>query len=165
MGALSWLVEEGEAGGVGLSGLAAVLAVRYDDDEPGSPWDHWLFIDERGEAAQRRALEEIFLGRARGTALEHFPWAWKASRLLGVSPAKIEIDHTPLRGLFRVHDHVTVRVASGVPDQETVTCVIPGHDRSGNERIVSELDVAGAGPLSVHYEGVCAYESTFDYSR
>ena len=30
--------------------------------------------------------------------------------------------------------------------------------------IVSELDVSDAGPLSFHYEGVCAYESTFDYS-
>jgi len=164
MGALSWLVVEGEAGGVGLSGLAAVLAVRYDDDEPGSPLDHWLFVDERGDAAQRRALEEIFLGRAGGTALAHFPWAWKASRLLGVSPATIEIDHTPLRGWFRVQDHVTVSVASGVPGGDTVTCVIPGHDRTGDERVVSELEVSGAGPLAFRYQGVCAYESTFDYS-
>ena len=164
LGALSWLVEEGVAGGVDLAGLGAVLAIRYDDDEAGSPWDHWLFVDERGDADQRHALEEIFLGRAGGTALEHFPWAWKASRLLGVSPARIEIDHTPLRGWFRVHDHVTVRVASRVPGGGTVTCVIPGHDRTGDERIVSELDVSDAGPLSFHYEGVCAYESTFDYS-
>ena len=98
MGALSWLVGEGHADTTELAGLAVVLVVRYDDDEPGSPWDHWLFVDERGDAEQREALESIFLGRAGGTALEHFPWAWKASRLFGVSPAEIQIDHSPSEG-------------------------------------------------------------------
>jgi hypothetical protein len=164
MGALSWRVQEGSWGGADLDGLAAVLAVRYDDDEPGSPWEHWLYVDERGDAEQRYALEQVFLGRAGGSTVEHFPWAWKASRLLGVSAARIEIDHTPTRGWFRVRDHVTVRVGGGVPGGETVTCVIPGHDRAGHERVVSELAVSGAGPLDFRYEGVCAYESTFDYS-
>ena len=59
---------------------------------------------------------------------------------------------------------MTVRVAGEVPGGETVTCVIPGHERPGNERIVSELAVSGAGSLAFRYEGVCAYESTFDYS-
>jgi hypothetical protein len=164
LGALSWRVEAGAFGGVDLAGLGAVLVTRYDDDEPGSPWDHWLFVDERGNAAQRAALEQIFLGRAGGTTLDHFPWAWKESRLLGVSPGAIEIDHTPRRGWFRVRDHVTVRVGGEVPRGDEVTCVIPGHDQAGSERFVSELDVQDAGPLSFHFEGVCAYESTFDYS-
>ena len=33
-----------------LAGLAAVLACRYDDDEPGSPWDFFLYLDERADA-------------------------------------------------------------------------------------------------------------------
>jgi hypothetical protein len=37
MGALAWLVE-GRVGDLDVSGLAAVLVVRYDDDEDGSPW-------------------------------------------------------------------------------------------------------------------------------
>jgi hypothetical protein len=164
MGALSWLVAEGRLGPVDLGGLAAVLVVRYDDDEPGSPWDHWLYVDERGDQPQRDALESIFLGRAGGTALDHFPWAWKDSRLLGVSAARIEVDHEATRKWFKVRDHVTVRVAGEAPDQETVTCVIPGHDRSGKELVVDELRVDGAGPLAFGFEGVCAYTSTFDYA-
>lgn len=164
MRALSWLVREGSWGTTDLAGLDAVLAIRYDDDEPGSPWDHWLFVDERGDPEQRRALEHVFLGRAGGSTLEHFPWAWKVSRLLGVSAATIEIDHTPRRGWFRVRDHVTVRVAGEVPGGETVTCAIPGYDRAGHERVMSDLAVSGAGPLDFRYEGVCAYESTFEYS-
>lgn len=164
LGALSWRVEAGGFGGVDLAGMGAVLVTRYDDDEPSSPWDHWLFVDEQGDDSQRAALEEIFLGRAGGTTVDHFPWAWKESRLLGVSPAVIEIDHTPGHGWFRVRDHVTVRVAGAVARGDEVTCVIPGHDRVGTERVVSELDVSDAGPLTFRFEGVCAYESTFDYS-
>ena len=45
--ALSWQIEDGSAGGVDLSGLRAVLVARYDDDEAGSPWDYYLYLDER----------------------------------------------------------------------------------------------------------------------
>jgi hypothetical protein len=129
-----------------------------------SPWDHWLFVDERGLDDQREALEEIFLGRATGSAVGHFQWAWKDSRLMGVSPARIDIDHTPKKGWFRVRDHVAVRVASVAPGQQQVSCVIPGYDRLGSELIVDQLEVAGAGSLAFHFEGVCAYESTFSYA-
>jgi hypothetical protein len=44
-----------------------------------------------------------------------------------------------------------------------VTCVIPGHERSGRELVVDELRV-GAEPFGFEHAGVCAYESTFDYS-
>lgn len=164
MGALSWLVSDGSMDRVDLSGLGVVLVCRYDDDEPGSPWDHWLFVDERGDPDQRSALESIFLGRVGGSAVDHFPWAWKESRLLGVSSAHIEIDHTTRRGWFRVRDHVTVRVASEVPDGQPVTCVIPGHDRAGAELVVDELHAAVTDSLAFDYEGVCAYESSFDYA-
>jgi hypothetical protein len=38
MGVLSWVIEEGAADDVDLSGLPVAMAVRYSDDEPGSPW-------------------------------------------------------------------------------------------------------------------------------
>ena len=72
-GALSWAIERGHAGEVDLGGLAAVLACRYDDDEPGSPWDFMLYVDERGDPDQRAALEAIITGRLGGDALAHFP--------------------------------------------------------------------------------------------
>src|SRR5262245_25161244 len=164
MGTLSWLIEDGQADGVDLSGLGVVLALRYDDDEPGSPWDYWLFVDERGDDRQQVLLEEIFLGRRGGSAVDHFPWVWKASRLLGVSPAGITIEHRAERSWFRVRDHITVQVRGEVPDQTTVTCVISGHDRQGMELVVDELAVDAPGPLAFDFEGVCGYRSTFDYA-
>jgi hypothetical protein len=58
---------------------------------------------------------------------------------------------------------VTVRLGDPVAEQETVTCVIPGHDRSGEE-LYSESVHVDEGPLSFEFSGKCAYRSTFEYS-
>jgi len=47
-GALAWRVEEGRVGDVDVSSLAAALVIRYDDDEPGSPWTIVLHVDADG---------------------------------------------------------------------------------------------------------------------
>jgi hypothetical protein len=76
----------------------------------------------------------------------------------------IEIDHTPQRRWFRVRDHVEVRVSAPVPEQPTVTCVVPGHNRQGEEVVVEVLRVDEQAPLDFEYHGNCGYASTFDYS-
>jgi hypothetical protein len=161
-GALSWIVESGGVGDVDLSGLAAVLICRYDDDEAGSPWLFRLYVDERGDERQREALAAILTGELGGTPQEQCPWVWKASNSLGWAAAPIEIDHTPSRGWFRVRDAVTVRVRAPFADQGTVTCVIPGHDRSGTEVVTEILRVEDA-PLCYEVSARCGYESTFHY--
>jgi len=163
LGALSWRIVEGQAEGVPLHGLGVVLACRYSDDEEGSPWSFVLYLDDRADAAQREALEAIFTGRLAGSQVDHFPWAWKASHLLAVRRAAIEIEHVPGRGWFRAGRHVEVRVAHPVGSGETVTCVIPGHERTGREVIARSLDVAD-GALEFSFRGNCGYESDFDYS-
>ncbi|MGH2752552.1 MAG: DUF1326 domain-containing protein [Actinomycetota bacterium] len=150
-------------GGVELAGMRTVLALRYDDDEPGSPWSFVLYVDERADRRQREALEGIFLGRLGGTPERQFPWVWKPSDLLGVRYAPIDFDHTPGRGWFRAGGQVTVRVREPVADQETVTCVIPGHHRSGRE-VVAEVLRVEDGLLEFELGGKCGYEATFDYS-
>ena len=162
-GALSWSIEDGDVDGVRLDGLGVVLALRYSDDEEDSPWTYRLYIDERADDGQRRALGDVFSGELGGSAGDHFPWAWKPSNPLGVEPARIEIDHTPGRGWFRAGETVSVRVSRPYAGEEAVTCVIPGHDRTGRELIVDELRVSSE-PLDFEYAGVCAYESTFDYA-
>jgi hypothetical protein len=163
LGSLSWHINEGEAGATGLAGLRAVLANRYDDDEPESPWSFVLYIDDRANEAQREALEGIFLGRLGGTPQVQFPWVWKPSDLLAVRFVAIDIDHTPGRGWYRAGGQVTVRVREPLVDQETVTCVIPGHHRNGRE-VIAELLSVKDGPLDFELSGKCGYESTFDYS-
>ncbi len=159
LGALSWATEEGSARGIDLAGLGVVVASRYDDDEPGSPWDFALYLDDRADRDQRQSLEDVFTGRLGGTAGDQFPWAFKASNPLGVRSVPIEIDHAPKRGWFRAGSNATVRVG----EQETVTCIIPGHHESGEE-LLSELIEVSDGPLSFELSGRCAYQSRFHYS-
>lgn len=163
LGVLSWLIEDGAADGTDLSGLPVALAVRYSDDEPGSPWTWVLYLDSRATSEQRDALEGIFTGRLGGDAVTHFPWAWKASELIAVRPVEIEVDHTRRRQRLRIRDHVSVRIRDRYSGDETVTCVIPGHDRTGEELVTDAL-VVEDGPLAFSYHGVCGYGSTFDYA-
>ena len=163
MGVLSWLIEEGAAGGVDLAGLPVAVAVRYSDDEPGSPWTWVLYLDARATGEQRAALEGIFTGRSGGDAATHFPWAWKASELVAVRPVAIEVDHTRRRQRLRIRDLVSVRIRDRYDGDETVSCVIPGHDQRGEELVADELVVEDER-LQFTYTGVCGYGSTFDYS-
>jgi hypothetical protein len=162
-GVLSWLIEDGDAEGTDLGGLSVALAIRYDDDEPGSPWTWMLYVDERASEEQDAALEAIFTGGLGGDALTHFPWAWKASNPLGVRRVAIELDHTRRREWLRIRDHVTVRIRDRHPGEAAVTCVIPGHDRNGEELVADELRV-DEGPLAFEFSGTCGYSSTFAYA-
>jgi hypothetical protein len=160
---LSWLIEDGNAGDVDLAGLPVALALRYSDDEPGSPWTWVLYLDERASAPQRAALEEIYTGRLGGDALTHFPWVWKESHLVAVRPVEIDVDHTRRRQRLRVRDHVSVRIRDRYAGTETVSCVIPGHERTGEELVADEL-VVRDGVLDFAYDGACGYGSSFDYA-
>jgi hypothetical protein len=163
VGVLSWLITEGAADGVDLTGLPLAIATRYSDDEAGSPWTWILYLDADATEEQREALERIYTGRLGGDAKTHFPWAWKASELVAVRAVEIEVNHTRRRQRLRIRDHLNVRIRGRHGGPETVTCVIPGHDRSGEELIADQL-VVEDGPLSFSYQGVCGYGSTFDYS-
>jgi hypothetical protein len=163
MGVLSWLIEEGAQDDVDLSGLPVAMAVRYSDDEPGSPWTWILYLDAHASDAQRAALEGIFSGRSGGDAGRHFPWAWKASELVAVRPVEIDVDHTRRRQRLRIRDRISVRIRDRYEGPETVSCVIPGHERGGEELVTDELTVEDE-QLQFTFRGVCGYASTFDYA-
>ena len=163
LGVLSWLIEEGAADGTDLSGQPVALAIRYSDDEPGSPWTWILYLDASASAEQRAALEGIYTGALGGDAERHFPWSWKESELVAVRPVEIEVDHTRRRQRLRIRDHISLRIRDRYPGEETVTCVIPGHDRSGEELVADTLMVED-GPLAFSYSGTCGYGTTFAYA-
>ncbi len=162
-GALSWQIRQGHAGEADLAGLGVVLALTYDDDETGSPWRFWLYVDERGNDTQRDALEQIFLGRLGGTPDKQFPWVWKPSDLLGVRAVRIEIDHQPGGGWFKADGHVSVRIKGPAAERAEVSCVIPGHHQPGRE-VQTELIEVEDDELSFEFRSRCGYESGFEYS-
>ena len=160
-GILSWVIDDGQAGGVDLSGLPVAICFRYSDDEPGSPWTWILYLDEQASSEQRAALEGIFTGRLQGDAAPHFPWI--EDEVAEVRVGAISVDHTARRQFLRVRDQVTVRIHDRYPGDATVTCVIPGHEQAGEELVADELAVE-AGPFDFRHAGVCGYAAGFAYS-
>jgi hypothetical protein len=161
-GVLSWLIEDGIADGVDVSGLPVAMALRYSDDEEGSPWSWVLYVDERATTAQHDALVSVYGGALGGDAVVQFPWAYKPSNQLAVRRAAFEVDHRERRQRLRVRDLVRVSIRGAYGGPEQVTCIIPGHERSGEELIANEIVVAD-DLLQFSHRGVCGYQSTFDY--
>jgi hypothetical protein len=163
LGVLSWVIEEGHADEVPLDGLAVALATRYHDDEPGSPWSYVMYVDAHASPAQRDALATIYSGGLGGDALTHFPWAWKDAEQLAVRQVEIDVSHEPRRQRLRIRDHVTVRIRDAWDGPESVTCVIPGHEQSGDELVADELRVDD-GALRFEFRGNCGYSAPFAYA-
>ena len=157
------MIDDGWVGDVSLDGFSVALATRYHDDEVGSPWTFVMYADANANDAQRAALVDIYTGKLGGDALKHFPWAWKESVHVAVRPVEIEVSHEPRRQWLRIRDHVTVRIRDAYAGGETVTCVIPGHEESGEELIADELHVDD-GPLRFEFSGNCGYSARFDYA-
>jgi hypothetical protein len=52
-GALSWHIYHGHAGDIDLSGLRAVMSIRYVDRvQPSTPWQVVLYVDDRADEEQ-----------------------------------------------------------------------------------------------------------------
>jgi hypothetical protein len=162
-GVLSWLVREGEADGIGLGGLAAAFAVRYDDDEPGSPWTFVVYVDERGTQEQRHALAEVLTGRRGGELVLGLPWVRKPSELIDVRPAAIDLRIGPGGHELKVGTAIGMSASRPVETDERVSCVIPGHHIAGTEYYADRIAVS-AEPFEWELAGNCAFVSTFSYS-
>ena len=154
---LSWDVQRGEAGGVGLAGRQVVMAGFYSDAEPGKPWSIKLYIDEQAEPEPYRELERIFLGQAGG----NMPFTGNIATVLDVQRAKISLLHEAGRESIRVGELGASAVARRADYEGRITCGIPGHDRPGTE-YVSSLAVRD-GPLQWDYEERCGFASDFHF--
>ena len=152
-GALTWRVDKGAAAGVDLGGHAAVMTYSYSDDEPGSPWTLVLYVDGSDQ------LATILLGQAGGDHVLTLPWVRKPREVVAVRPARIEFDD----GAVRIGDKVRVRATAPVPTDDTVSCIVPGHERPGTELFADEL-VVNDEPFSWELTGNCAFTRDFDYS-
>jgi hypothetical protein len=162
-GVLSWLVREGHADGVDLSGLAAAFTIRYDDDEPGSPWSFVVHVDERGTGEQRDALAAILTGRLGGEGILRLPWVRKPSEQIAVRSSPIDLRFGPDGYALRVGRAIDLAASRPVETAERVSCAIPGHHIAGTEYYADRLAVADE-PFEWELEGNCAFVSTFEYS-
>jgi hypothetical protein len=162
MGALSWLIDQGQAGDMDLSGLAVALVCRYDDDEPGSPWRLVLHVDARATAEQHRALAAIYLGEAGGDHVSALPWVRKAVDSVAVRSSAIEIRHDGREHELHVGSSATVRASRPVETDADISCIISGYERIGTELYSDDLILQG-DDLDTELHGTCAFVAPFDY--
>ena len=164
-GALSWHVHEGYADGIDLSDLKVVMTLRYlDEVQPSTPWEVVLYVDRRGDDAQRAWLADIFLGRAGGSV----------SRLYGpaigdvhaVRAARIDLEHVAPRKRISVVGYLTVEAEEPASGAGDVACGIPGLDRPGTE-LYSDVLRSGDPALRWEVQGRrgAAFTTDFDYRR
>jgi hypothetical protein len=162
-GVLSWLVREGHADGVELSGLAAALVYRYSDDEQGSPWTLVVHVDERGSEQQREALAAILIGRLGGDDILRQPWVRKPSDMLEARTSPIEISHGPDGHEVRVGRAIAVSASRPFETDERVSCIVPGHHVPGRELYADRL-VVHDEPFEWELTGTCGFVAPFAYS-
>ncbi|HSS74822.1 MAG TPA: DUF1326 domain-containing protein [Gaiellaceae bacterium] len=163
MGVLSWLVREGQADGVDLGGLAAVFVIRYEDDEPGSPWSFVVHVDERGNSEQREALASILTGKLGGDDVLRLPWVRKPSEELAVRTSPIDLRFGPNGYELRVGSAIDLAATRRFETDQRVSCVIPGHHVAGTEYYAERVAVHDE-PFDWELAGNCAFVSTFAYS-
>jgi hypothetical protein len=141
----------------------SALAIRYDDDEPGSPWTMVLHVDSRANAQQHAALEDVFLGRLGGPRVGVLPWVRKASQLVGVRSSPIELEPEGDGYRLLVGDAARLRATRLAAPDSAVRCGIPGYDEPGRELVAEELAVHDE-PFDYELAENCAYTSRFAYT-
>jgi hypothetical protein len=161
-GVLGWLVDEGHAGDVDLSGLAAALVVRYDDDEEGSPWSLVAHVDQRADARQHDELAAILLGERGGDEILRLPWVRKPRNVIDVRSSPIVLDHEPSGYRLLVGEAITVSADEPYATDEPVRCGIPGYDQPGVELVAQSFSVDDP-PFAWDIVGNCAFASRFAY--
>jgi hypothetical protein len=160
--ALSWRITDGRIASLDLSGLSVMMAGTYTNHvTPRTPWRVILYVDDRGDPAQQRALADIFLGRAGGPTLRNF--AAGIGEIYAVRPARIALDHTTNKESMRAGTYVTARTQRPAQSVGAVSCGIPGHDRPGQELVMDVFRVADP-PFGWEVHGRCGFASDFDYN-
>jgi hypothetical protein len=161
-GVLSWRIDEGHVGAVPLAGLNVALVIRYDDDEPGSPWRYNVHLDERGDEEQQHVLADLLTGKLGGKSVLGLPWLRKPSELLQVEVNRIEIDHNGADHELRIGETVELRASRPVETAEVVSCIIPGHHHPGTE-LYADILAVHDGPFEWQLTDRCAFVTDFDY--
>ncbi len=161
---MSWHIHHGHADGTDLSGLRAVLSIRYlDRVQPSTPWEVVLYVGQGASGAQQAALADIFLGRAGGTVARLYGPA--IGEVYAVRPARITLEHTAARKRIDVVGYLTVEAEGDASDPGDVRCGIPGFDHPGTELHGDALrSTDPALRWEVRGRRHAAFTTDFDYS-
>jgi hypothetical protein len=147
----AWHITKGEFDGVDLSDLNVALAVRAPKQMTDGNWTAALYLDDRADDAQSRALATIFSGQAGGHLAHVAPLI---GRVTGVEAAAITFER----------DGGTRRLAIGSVASAEVAEIV-GMDGANPPVITNPLLGAIAQPVrqarsvSVRYDGAFSFSA------
>jgi len=136
-GVLAWHVSEGRYGDVVLDGLNVLAVAAFEGNLwAGAKLSVGIFIDSRGDDAQRDALQTIFSGQAGGWPAT---FAQNVAEVRGVEVAPIDFEVADDLAFWRaaVPDHVEARGnalggPTTLPGQRVQTINPPGCETGPN---------------------------------
>jgi hypothetical protein len=128
---IGWHIDRGRLGDTSLDGLSIVRAIHTPGPMLEVEWTAALYIDERGDAAQTAALEEIFTGKLGGSPsrlASHIGTDLGARRLPIEFRAEGGRRSVSIPGVVEAH----IAAIAGQNDGEVAIsghplCVAPGH--------------------------------------
>jgi hypothetical protein len=156
---LSWHIKNGMADQYPVSGLNIAMAGTYSDNDPTEAWHVILYVDESADDVQKGALENIFLGRAKGTPFRNFASA--ITEVISVTQARIELIHAKNEERIRIGTRASAATGKPVQSEVGVSCGIPGHDQPG--QVVADYFRVNDGPFVWNFEGRCGFATNFSY--
>jgi hypothetical protein len=106
-GVFAWHIARGEMDGVDLSNLNVAMAWKSGKQMQDGDWKIVLYVDERAEDDQSKALQAIFGGQAGGLFETLVPLVGEVA---GVIPASIVFEKTNGGRDIEVRDAVEMRV-------------------------------------------------------
>ena len=162
---ISWHIENGKFGETDLSGLNVVRAVYTPGTMGEVPWTAALYLDDRANEAQTKALERIFTGKAGGSPSK---LAAHIKTDLGIRSLPINFSADGKNRSMTIPNVVDVEINAivGQGDRDVVItdhplCVAPGHPAVASRS--SRLNYADHG-LSWQINGKTGHFSPFTYS-
>ncbi len=106
---IAWHIEKGKYGDVNLADLNVALVSHTPGNMLKTKWEVGLYIDEKGNVAQREALSKIFGGQAGGEPAALGPLVGK---ILGVSPVPISYHAQGKERTMRIPSIASMEIAA-----------------------------------------------------
>jgi len=145
---IAWHIEKGKYGDVNLAGLSVALAAHTPGNMLKTKWDVALYLDEKGNTAQREALSKIFGGQAGGEPGAVAPLIGKVQ---GVSPVPIFYQANGKERMMKIPGIATAEIAA-IDGQGRKLVTLENHPLTAvpNQTAV----VARSKKLSLHDKGL-----------
>lgn len=122
-GLVAWLVDQGQIGGVDVSGLASASLSYHTGHRESGHWQVRFYIDDRASSEQEKALFDAFSGALGGPLAE---LSRLTGKILGSDRARIQIKSDGKGTTLTIDRAIRARMSPVIGGTNRVTTVADG---------------------------------------